>query len=261
MERFIRIIRTGSKGSVIVDAACCLPVFIIAMAMLIMLIPQAGIEESAQRGLAKSAQTTIDAVSITGSDGSEGAAAAIYVAAFALYRRSEGNINGVYPGPVYFGQSAVLESGLRIDNIARASSVIRTKMPSADLFFRNIYAERKIVFRPFAGESAEGPDADSIRVYVFPKRGERYHRAGCSVLRNGAVQTVLSAQLRKRLKACSLCDPGDLPNGAPVYMYTAASGSYHRKHCSIVEKCFVSMPRSEAIERGYTPCMICGGGG
>ena len=261
MKRLRRFIHTGSRGDIIVDAAVSLPVFIIAMALILMLIPEAGIEESAQRGLVQSALTTTDAASVCGPDASAGTSAAVYIASFAAYKHGEGNIDGVYGGPVFFGETQTLDGGIYIDNVARTSALIRTRMPSAGLFFRYVYASRSLVFRPFAGESSEAPDQDSVRVFVFPKRGERYHIAGCPVLKNGAVQTVLSKALRKRLKGCTLCHAADLPDGAPVYMYSDASGTYHRKSCSIVTKCFISMPRSEAVERGYTPCMICGGGG
>lgn len=260
MAGLFRPIHIGKRGSVIVDAACSLPIFIIAMAMLIMLIPQLGIEESAERGLCRSALAVIDTVPAAGLDGSDTARTVVYMATFAAYKREEGNISAVYSVPVRFGGTERLESGIYIDNIAHASAFIKTAMPAGDLFFRDIYSLRNIVFRPFAGESPAGFSADNVRVYVFPRRGERYHTAECSVLKNGAVQTVLSASLRKRLKACSLCDPGSLPDGAPVYMYSVSSGTYHRKKCSVVEKSYVSMPRSEAIERGFTPCMKCGGG-
>ncbi len=261
MGRSIRFIRTDNSGSLTVDAAFCLPIFIAAMALLVMLIPQAGIEESARRGMTVSAMTTVDAAPVFGEDEAAGASAAVYLAAFSSYKHAEGNIGGVYTGPVFFGEEAVLDSGLYIDHIASSTALVRTKMPLPGLFFRYMHASENIAFRPFAGESSEGPDADSLRVYVFPKRGERYHIAGCQVLKNGGVQTVLTASLRKRLKACTICDPGDLPDGAPVYMYSSQSGAYHRKSCSIVTKTFISMPRSEAVERGYTPCMVCGGGG
>jgi len=261
MAKFIRSTFTDKSGSLTVDAACSLPIFIVAMALLIMLIPQAGIEESAVRGMTQSALATMDTASVCGPDPPAGASAAVYLAEFSLYKRSEGNINGVYSAPVRFGGSETLAGGIYIDNIAAASALIRTNMPVPGMFFRYIYASKNLVFRPFAGESAEAAGADPVRVYVFPKRGERYHIAACSVLKNGGVQTVLNASLRKRLKACSLCHPEGLPDGAPVYMYSSASGAFHRKSCSIVTKTYISIPRSEAIEQGYTPCMICGGGG
>ena len=53
-------VRRSRRGSVIVDAACTLPVFIIAVGMLFGLILQAGSEEKTVSGLRKAAVAAID---------------------------------------------------------------------------------------------------------------------------------------------------------------------------------------------------------
>ena len=63
---FGRPIFTGKRGSLIVDAAICLPFFVIAIAMLLMLIAQTGREESVTRAMVKSAIASVDAAAAAG---------------------------------------------------------------------------------------------------------------------------------------------------------------------------------------------------
>ena len=113
-----------------------------------------------------------------------------------------------------------------------------------------------ILYRPFWGEARLRCMGDST-VYVFPKRGIRYHILGCSVMQEGSVERILNKQLRKHYSACRICKPDSLPNGAAVYFFTESSSVYHRKTCASVTKTYVEMGLEEAIRGGYTPCNLC----
>jgi hypothetical protein len=115
----------------------------------------------------------------------------------------------------------------------------------------------KLVYRPFCGESRSIADEDDELVYVFPKRGIRYHLAGCSTMVEGDREIILTNAVRRTHSACRICKPGTLPNGAYVCLYTENSSVYHRRSCASITKTFETMTRSEAEQKGYTPCLLC----
>ncbi len=157
------------------------------------------------------------------------------------------------------GAGSVLSRGnLRVNGVRELKAKVKLKLPSISDRTRTDALEY-LVYRPFTGAQGSGGD-DKSRVFVFPKRGQRYHIRSCVILQEGAIQTVLSRELRKRYSACSICRPERLANGAPVYMFSSSSTMFHRKSCACISKAFISMSRSQAEEEGYTPCMICFGG-
>lgn len=207
------------KGTVTIDAAIGLPVFLLAMGLLLCLMLQLEAEERRFCELRDRALTDME---IRG----------------AVSRLSRGN--------------------LVVEGVRELKSRVRLKLPSLSAQ-KKTDALEYLVYRPFIGAQSEAAE-DDTRVYVFPKRGQRYHIRSCIILQEGAVETVLSSQLRKRYAACRICKPDKLRNGAPVYMFSLNSTVFHRKSCASISKAFVSMSRSQAEREGYTPCMICFGG-
>lgn len=102
-------------------------------------------------------------------------------------------------------------------------------------------------------------DEDSMTVWVFPQRGERYHKETCLFVSNEPRQNILTDALRKHYTPCTICDSGNLPNGSLVYCYPAYGEVYHRSSCSQVDKYVVPMDLQDAESRGYSPCSKCGG--
>ena len=195
---------TGNRGSLFVDAACTLPVFIISICLLLSLINQAGAEETAFRDMAARAKTQVDVIAASGAD---------------------------------------------IDT----DVLFQTERPGNGVLL-------KLVYRPFCGESDSIADEDDELVYVFPKRGIRYHRAGCSTMIEGDREMILTNAVRKSYSACRICRPQTLPDGAYVCLYSENSSVYHRRSCASITKTFETMTRSEAEQKGYTPCLLCIGG-
>ncbi len=197
----LRRIFTGERGSVTVDAACCMPVFVLTMCLLLSLINQAGAEQQAYATMVRRAKTQVDVIAA---------------------------------------------SGLGIDT----DVLLQLSRPGNGVLLRLIY-------RPFIGESEEIASGDDELVYVFPKRGIRYHVDGCLTMKEGDIELVLTAAVRRRYKACRICRPGSLPNGALVCVYSENSEVFHKRTCASVEKSFETMTKSEAQEQGYTPCLHC----
>ncbi len=187
-----KIFPTSKKGSLIVDAAISIPIFVLAICSILGLVKQVAFEEKHFKELADKSRQLC-----------------------AVYASS-----GIDP---------------------------------EDTQFLSLEKER-LAFKAFCGlKDSEG---DRL-VYIFPKRGERYHIIGCSTLKAGEVETVLSDSIRRKYKACQICKPDTLPNGASVFLYTEGSGVFHKKTCATITKTYEKLRKSEAAERGYTPCRIC----
>jgi len=196
---------TDRRGSLFVDAACCLPIFIISVCLLISLINQAGAEQASYTKMAKRAQVQVDLIAAAGLD----------IETDVLFQVD-------WPG-------------------------------------RGVMT--KLIYRPFTGESEKIADTEDYLVYVFPKRGERYHKEGCSTMKAGDIEVILTASIRRKYKACQICRPGSLPNGAYVCIYSESSGVFHKRSCASITKSYETMTRSEAEKKGYTPCQLCIGSG
>jgi len=148
----------------------------------------------------------------------------------------------------------------------------RTMMPNATvysvsvpipLFERTIRFSEVLLAHPFTGEKPlDGPlgeetlEEDGDSVWVFPRRGERYHKKECRIVTVYPFERILGAALRRQYEPCRNCHPAELPNGTPVYVFTTG-GVYHRRSCASVTRYVVPMAEEQAQERGYTPCSYC----
>ena len=106
-----------------------------------------------------------------------------------------------------------------------------------------------------ADEFASNGDA----VYIFPKRGEKYHSEGCRHLTAASTSGVLGPSIKSRYKSCPLCKSGRAANGTLIYYFPAAGEDYHLRGCGALERNYIEIERETAIERGYGPCATCGG--
>lgn len=102
-------------------------------------------------------------------------------------------------------------------------------------------------------------DNDSVPVFVFPKRGEKYHSKGCGFLRAASRSGILSQSVRKKYRSCPLCRSGKAGNGSLIYYFPAAGEDYHLPGCTCLQRNFIEIDMQTALERGYTACSICGG--
>lgn len=255
---------SGKKGFLIVDAACCLPVFLIAIGILLSLIAQCGIEETAQHALVQSARCSAKAFSVSYEKGNGSlAASGAFVAYWEsfLYKEWGHEQQNKHIEELSFDEQVFLPAGnISIDYVARATVEMEHKIPLPLTTVHNPVALKKIVFRPFVGESQQRTPYDLARVYVFPESGERYHLLSCYILQSGGVELLLTEKIRREKQPCRICNPQELPNGSKVFTVQNESGIYHRQSCPTITKNYICMSRSEAIAQGYTPCKICGGG-
>lgn len=107
-----------------------------------------------------------------------------------------------------------------------------------------------------AGEFA---DEDSDPVFIFPSRGEKYHSGGCTFLRAAYTSGVLTESMRKKLRACPICHSGRSSIGTLVYYFPSDGEDYHLAGCASLQRNYIEIEKSTATERGYAPCSKCGG--
>ena len=204
------------SGALIVDAAVCLPVFLLAMGLLLILIMQAGTEETLVRSLvsAGSASVKADAAGDVLSEDLpdmilEGGS---FTAALHICLAKEWDEGpSVHVIGFLTDQKAQIAGNVSIDQLNWATVSCSRKalfsLPGTD----GIRSVRSYVFRPWRGESKQLFDADDERVYVFPKYGEKYHIPGCSLIKQypANYEAVSISEAEERgFGACKLCVGG-----------------------------------------------------
>jgi len=259
----IKSIISSKRGSLLVDAACCLPIFILSMVLLLYLLVQCGVEETSAYVLARSAHSCVAATALVGEADRDAILKSSFGLSFAQRLQSE-QTNGRPDVFVYYISSGNIitlpKSHVKIDQVVIAQAKLKNALPAQKWSLADPRAKQYAVFRPFVGESKQISIDDKTYVYVFPKRGTRYHIRSCSTLREGEISAILNARIRRTYAPCKLCHPETLPDGAAVSLYAQASHVYHRQNCATVKKSYIYIPKSEAISAGYTPCILCGGG-
>ena len=127
--------------------------------------------------------------------------------------------------------------------------------------------ELSLVTRAYVGKerdegnmsAEEFADEDSVPVYIFPKRGEKYHSEGCDFLIAASRSGTLTASMKKQYKSCPTCHSGKAEIGALIYYFPASGEAYHLPGCVSLQRNYIEIDKSIAIERGYTACSKCGG--
>lgn len=256
--------RTADRedGSLIVDAAVCLPVFLIAAALLLLLLMQAGTEDTVMRSCVAAAQGCVEAGAAVHDVDPETARNVIQAAFFAA--RMHSYLSGEWKnGPDTHvrsflpEQKAFVSARIRADHLVWVTVSTQRKAAFSLGKTGGIFSLRSFVFRPWEGESEQAFPADDERVYVFPKYGEKYHSYGCRIMKEGSVEAILTEALKRRCRACKTCRPSSLPYGSIVFLFSDGSRVYHRKECPCITKYYVSMPKGEAQAEGYAPCLFC----
>ena len=108
-------------------------------------------------------------------------------------------------------------------------------------------------------DASEFMDEDSEPVFIFPKRGEKYHSKGCTFLRAASTSAALSGTIRKKYKACPLCHSSRAADGSLVYYFPSDGEDFHLPGCPALQRNYIEIDKGTALRRGYTSCSKCGG--
>lgn len=246
---------TNRRGSYILESAISLPIFIIAvMVMSSVILMYACIE---------------DCNFIAASELRRGAAeAAVADTSVAVPYRIKKEISSKHS---QIRSARLTDAGFRtsrwgIDELIAVSYRLTLATPNPLGIRAEADYELSLVTRAYvgrerdeanmsAGEFADGGDP----VFIFPKRGERYHSRGCGFLTAASRSSALTTSIKKKYKSCPLCRSGRAGAGSLIYYFPSAGEDYHMPGCPSLQRNYIETDRTTAAERGYTPCAKCGG--
>ncbi|HKK95576.1 MAG TPA: hypothetical protein VJ916_04590 [Anaerovoracaceae bacterium] len=132
---------------------------------------------------------------------------------------------------------------------------------------KNTNLELKIMTRSYIGEIR---DRDSLTrvdftndnsevVYIFPNYGECYHNKNCYLVQKSYEPLLLTNYILKKYTPCDICNSDNANLGDIVYIFPKTGTNYHMGDCDLIEREYFKIDKKVAIERGYVPCLKCGG--
>lgn len=79
------------------------------------------------------------------------------------------------------------------------------------------------------------------------------------MLTAASTPVILDASIRKKYRKCPKCKSRKAENGALVYVFLDEGEAFHISGCDTLERNYIEVEKKVAIQRGYTPCLKCGG--
>lgn len=247
---------TNKKGSYIIEAALTLPVFLIAVIVMSSIILMYACIE--------------DCNFIAANELRRGAAEAVIAdTSIAVPYRIRKEIEEKHS---QVGSARLKDAGFRtsrwgIDELISVEYTLRLRTNNPLGINAAADYELSLVTRAYVGrERNEGnmpaeefADEGSEPVFIFPKRGEKYHSGGCAFLKAASRSGTLTGSIKKKYKSCPLCHSGRADTGSLIYYFPAAGEDYHLPGCPSLQRNYIEIEKSVAIERGYSACSKCGG--
>lgn len=250
-------IKNTKKGAYIVEAVIVVPIFIMAVMMLISIIPIIATCENM-------VFATVDEMK------AENIKAAFRKNPVALsatlgHRIYEEN-NNVSVWKI--DRLSYLYSSSEIDDLISVDfrSVFSQKNPLG--LFSSIIFESRITSRVFTGKVFKEPpsgrdkfeeDEKEQWVYIFPEWGKKYHGKSCTYIRSACQMNYLSQNIKNKYSPCKLCDVKSAEIGTPVFCFVISGQVYHKAGCRIIDKYYIEIEKKDAEAKGYSPCSKCGG--
>ncbi len=175
----LRKYKARARGSLTIDAAVCIPVFVIALGVLLSLINFISDEERAYF----EAETRIQTV-------------------------------GCFGGGLELGRCVDMpDRGIYIDHVQTYPIIKAVKLPFAELFIGSSFSIMDMPYRTYIGESPDLYRCESV--YIFPKNEgsenklPKYHTSSCSAVKGSLTKGYLIERLGKdeaRSRGYGLCE-------------------------------------------------------
>lgn len=108
----------------------------------------------------------------------------------------------------------------------------------------------------FSFSDMENESNEYVPIFIFPEYGEVYHQSNCSVLEAATFEQLYTKEIKKNYDACDLCRPGTLPYGSLVYTFKTGH-AFHKPSCGLVQRRAIEIDEKDAINKGYRPCQKC----
>lgn len=246
----------NKRGSYLVEATLMLPIFMIAIMVMSSII---------------SAYSCIeDANYISANQLRKSAAVASKVNAYTVIHHqisSELSSNHSQIDGFIVSSAVYRKNMLGIDEVIALDTNMRLNTKNPIGFKAEANYKIKTVTRAYVGRVRKNTHmtVDDLTgegdktVYIFPKRGEKYHNKGCTYMNSKVISTALTPGLRKEFDPCPVCKSKKAKIGINVYYYPVEGECYHLNGCRVMERNYIEITKKIAERRGYTPCSKCGG--
>lgn len=248
---------SNKKGMYILEAAITLPVFIIAVFLLIFIIP-------AIKDFEETVYISCDTLKLESMKAAfaEDKVSGPVIAAVRIKKKK--NFRSSYDVKGY----RYLFSKGDIDDLIELKYSSRFSANNPLGHISRIKFEEQLITRGFTGKynrsiktSREDflKGEESKKVYIFPENGRKYHNKKCKHLGTSCRRMVLTDNIRKKYKGCKLCKSKNIKKGDVVYCFENSGRVYHRGNCSSVDRFYIEIEKEVAKKKGYQGCVSCGG--
>jgi hypothetical protein len=243
--------KQSKRGSYLVEAALTIPIFILAVFMLISSIPVYSTVENAIFSIADEMrmETVKSGIRENGN-----------LFPLILTGRIQAENPRVTKFVVSSWQYLYREDGY--DDLMTVSFYLNCSGDDFFNLFKQTSFDGKITARAYTGtlhQYAPGSDTDTEIVYIFPEWAARYHRHTCTYVTENCQMIYLTQDVLNRYQPCKLCDAQSAQVGNPVCVFQQYGDAYHIPECRLVERYYLQIERGKAIKQGYVPCSKCGG--
>ena len=245
--------RMGKKGSYLVEAAIIMPIFILAVLMMISAIPAMSAAENVAFSVCD--ELRLESVKV------------VFVQeSMSMKVRMKERIGKENPKALGFRLTSCkyLYEKQGIEDLITVKYGFSYDGEDTQNLFHGTKITGTVTVRAFTGKLHKEPPIDAgveedQTVYVFPQWGMRYHRKSCTYVTGSCQMVYLTAQIQKQYQSCKLCDAKSAQIGNPVFCFTKYGEAYHLAGCSTIKRYYVTMEQHKAESQGYTPCSKCGG--
>lgn len=244
------------RGSYIVEAVITLPIFMVSVIVLISIILMYACVENANYTLANEMRR-------------EAAQAGIVSDRLIFGYGTAGKISreNHLVDKLTIKDYAYKEERSDIDQVIAVRYDMELKAENPLVLASQAHYEPALMSRAYVGRTrADDPMSESDMgsdvsdpVFIFPKRGEKYHREGCTFIQAGSTSAVLDTGLKNKYTACPACGSKAASVGSRIYIFPEYGEVYHLPGCRVLERNYIEVDREVAENRGYTPCAKCGG--
>jgi len=252
------------RGSIAVESAILLPLFIIGILTIGYLLKFCMVSEGVHHALTDEMHRIMaEAVYLPFPAGGE------QEIVKRINDESRGEIKNAKVDRFLYGIPGFAKGGSTYTNLIAVSVTFDTPLKLPQLFRREISGERTVLCRAFVGEEQYGSpkpfsemenENDGGKVWIFPRAGERYHDKDCAYIENNPKEVLLDKSVRKNFTPCKLCKPDGRRDGILVYCFFTSGRAYHTGDCTVVERYVIEIGKEDAEAQGYTACSKCGGG-
>lgn len=265
----------NTKGSVMVEAAIFLPVFIIAVLSIGFIMKVFYVQEYMQHILADEVskqgveaysnlklENQQDALMSNIKDRMNGKCNNLHMNQMPQMLHYKYLFNGIYEK----NHENHIKYNVNSDHLIEAVVLCKVDLPFKMRFTDDYDLIQRVIVRGWVGterpadpmsfDDMSNKNAGTL-VYVFPHSGEKYHKESCYIISDAHSPCLLTHALMTKYGPCKICDAGSLSLGSKVYIFRKSGTHFHSEACILVQEHVVGLELREAIDKGYKPCKIC----